>query len=91
MKLATLRGEGPDGRLVVVSRDGLRWLPADLVAPTLQVALEDWNSVSRRLKQLSKALEAGQGEALDASLLGRSPLRAPGNGWTDRHSRPTAP
>jgi fumarylacetoacetate (FAA) hydrolase len=67
MKLATLRGKGPDGRLVVVSRDGLRYLPA--AAPTLQAALEDWNNVLGPLKQLSDALEAGQGEALEASLL----------------------
>jgi fumarylacetoacetate (FAA) hydrolase len=69
MKLATLRGAGPDGRLVVVSRDGVRCLPADRVAPTLQQALENWNSVLGPLQQLSEALEAGQGEALDVSLL----------------------
>ena len=69
MKLATLRGAGPDGRLVVVSRDGLRCLPAAAVARTLQEALEDWNDVLGKLKPLGEALEAGQGEALDASLL----------------------
>jgi fumarylacetoacetate (FAA) hydrolase len=69
MKLATLRSKGPDGRLVVVSRDGLRWLPADPVARTLQEALDNWNSVFGPLQQLSEGLEAGQGDALDASLL----------------------
>ena len=67
MKLATLRGEEPDGRLVVVSRDGRRGLPADPIARTLQQALEDWSNVSGKLKQLSEALEAGQGQALDAA------------------------
>jgi fumarylacetoacetate (FAA) hydrolase len=69
MKLATLRGAGPDGRLVVVSRDGLRCLPAAAVARTLQEALEDWNKVFAKLKPLGETLEAGQGEAVDASLL----------------------
>jgi len=69
MKLATLRGDGPDGRLVVVSRDGSRCLSAAPVASTLQEALDDWNSVSARLTPLSHAVDAGQGEAFDASLL----------------------
>ncbi|MGZ6016011.1 MAG: fumarylacetoacetate hydrolase family protein, partial [Phenylobacterium sp.] len=87
MKLATLRGGGPDGRLVVVSRDGLRCLPADQAAPTLQAALEDWNSVSARLKQLSEALESGQGEALDTSLLA-APLPRSWQ-WLDGSAFPT--
>jgi fumarylacetoacetate (FAA) hydrolase len=69
MKLATLRSTGPDGRLVVVSRDGSRWLPAESVARTLQEALDDWNRVAPRLRQLGEAVEAGQGQALDASQL----------------------
>ena len=87
MKLATLRGDGPDGRLVVVSRDGLRCLPADPAAPTLQRALEGWDSVSGRLKQLSQALEAGQGDALDASLLAAPLPRA--WQWLDGSAFPT--
>jgi fumarylacetoacetate (FAA) hydrolase len=69
MKLATLRGPGPDGRLVVVSRDGRRCLSAAAVARTLQEALDDWNNVVGGLKSLAEALEAGQGEALDGSVL----------------------
>ena len=41
MKLASLKG-GRDGRLVVVSHDLSRYLPADGVAGTLQQALDDW-------------------------------------------------
>jgi len=87
MKLATLRGEGPDGRLVVVSRDGLRCLPARAIAPTLQAALEDWDSVSGRLKALSEALDAGQGEALEASVLA-APLPRSWQ-WLDGSAFPT--
>ena len=87
MKLATLRGEEPDGRLVVVSRDGHRGLPADLIARTLQQALEDWNNVSGKLKQLSEALEAGQGQALEASQLAAPIPRA--WQWLDGSAFPT--
>ena len=87
MKLATLRGPGPDGRLVVVSRDGLRSLPADSIARTLQQALEEWNSVAARLKQLSEALQRGEGEALDASLL-TAPLPRTWQ-WLDGSAFPT--
>ena len=87
MKLATLRSEGPDGRLVVVSRDGLRWLSADVAARTLQEALNDWNGVVRRLQQLGEAVETGQGEALDASLLAAPLPRA--WQWLDGSAFPT--
>ncbi len=40
MKLASLKS-GRDGRLVFVFRDLSRFLPADQVAPTLQVALDN--------------------------------------------------
>ncbi len=87
MKLATFRGEGPDGRLVVVSRDGLRWLPADPVARTLQQALEDWNRVAGRLQQISDALQSGAGEALEARLLA-APLARTWQ-WLDGSAFPT--
>ena len=59
MKLASLRS-GRDGRLVVVSRDLERAVPADAIAPTLQVALDDWASTAPRLEALSKRLDSGQ-------------------------------
>ena len=58
MKLASLAG-GRDGRLVVVSRDLSRMLPADGVAPTLQAALDDWDRCAPQLAALAAALEAG--------------------------------
>lgn len=87
VKLATLRSEGPDGQLVVVSRDGLRWLSADSVARTLQEALNDWNGVVVGLKKLSEALETGRGEALDARLLAAPLPRA--WQWLDGSAFPT--
>ena len=59
MKLASLRS-GRDGRLVVVSRDLERAVPADAIAPTLQAALDDWTATAPRLEALSKRLDSGQ-------------------------------
>ena len=59
MKLASLKG-GRDGRLVVVSRDLSRCTDASAIAPTLQAALDDWDSVSPKLKDIAGALETGR-------------------------------
>lgn len=59
MKLATLAGNSPDGRLVIVSRDLTRAVAADPVAPTMQAAIERWDMVERDLRALADALEAG--------------------------------
>ena len=58
MKLASLRS-GRDGELVVVSRDLVRAVRAQDVAPTLQRALDDWARAAPELQQLADALEAG--------------------------------
>lgn len=58
MKLATLR-DGRDGRLVVVSRDLTRYVDAADVAPTLQVALDDWRHAGTALAALAEPLESG--------------------------------
>jgi fumarylacetoacetate (FAA) hydrolase len=57
MKLATLKGGGRDGTLVVVSRDLARAAAVPEVAPTLQQALDDWASVAPRLAERAAALE----------------------------------
>jgi fumarylacetoacetate (FAA) hydrolase len=58
MKLASLKG-GPDGRLVVVSRD-LAWcVGAEPIAPTLQAALDDWERCEPLLRGLAQSLENG--------------------------------
>ncbi len=55
MKLASLKG-GRDGRLVVVSED-LAWCAdAAHIAPTLQVALDDWATVEPQLRLLAEDL-----------------------------------
>ena len=58
MKLASLKG-GRDGRLVVVSQD-LAWCAdASAIAPTLQAALDDWETAEPLLRGLAESLEHG--------------------------------
>jgi fumarylacetoacetate (FAA) hydrolase len=64
MKLASL-ADGRDGRLVVVSRDLARMLPATGVAPTLQAALDGWEACAPQLAALAADLEAGAGSPFD--------------------------
>lgn len=60
MKLASLKTEGRDGRLVVVSRDLKQCVTAADVASTLQQALDNWDAVEPRLRELSEWLNAGK-------------------------------
>jgi fumarylacetoacetate (FAA) hydrolase len=62
MKLATLRNDQKDGRLVVVSRDLKRSVDAGAIAPSLLAAVETWTSSSPRLLVLYERLNAGQAE-----------------------------
>src|SRR5689334_17120171 len=62
MKLATLRNGARDGRLIVVRRAGDAYVDAGDAAPTLQAALDQWETVAPRLRALSRSLEQG-GEA----------------------------
>src|SRR5271166_1437085 len=59
MKLASVRNEGPDGSLVVVSRDLKSIAHAAHIAPNLQNALERWEDVSPGLQMLYDDLNAG--------------------------------
>lgn len=59
MKLATLSNGRPDGQLVVVSADLARCVAAGRIAPTLQAALDDWNTHAPALAALSAQLDAG--------------------------------
>ena len=80
MKLASLKS-GRDGRLLVVASDLEQAVAADAVAPTLQVALDDWSNAAPRLQELSDALNAGRADgafALDQAALCRS------EGWLAR-------
>ncbi len=59
MRLVTLRGTGPDGRLAVVSRD----LSSCVFAPepfcTMQGALERWSEAEPALRALSRVIDEG--------------------------------
>jgi fumarylacetoacetate (FAA) hydrolase len=68
MRLATLPGSGPDGRLVVVSRDGAYAVAATSVAATLLEALGRWDAAEPALRGLAETVEderAPEREALD--------------------------
>lgn len=71
MKLATLRTDARDGRLLVVKKDLSAWTDAAAVAPTLQAALDDWERVEPKLRALAADLEAGRAPAMpyDATKL----------------------
>ena len=56
MKLASLK-HGRDGRLVVVSKDITRYCAADNIAPTLQAALDDWETTAPKLEALYRDVE----------------------------------
>src|SRR4249919_3516088 len=57
MKLGSLKEGGRDGTLIVVSKDLRRAVRATGIAPTMQRALEDWQSVAPRLAALAEVLE----------------------------------
>lgn len=61
MKLASLKG-GRDGRLVIVSKDLTRCIDVAGVAPTLQAALDDWDTLSPALVSIAAGLERGEGD-----------------------------
>ena len=69
MKLATMTSDGPDGELVVVSRDGERFLHAPDRWPTLQCAIDDWASAAGDLAGMSAFLDGGEGLPLDQARL----------------------
>jgi fumarylacetoacetate (FAA) hydrolase len=59
MKLATLKGGGRDGTLVVVSRDLTQCQPVPEIARTLQAALDDWERAAPQLAEVYAALNNG--------------------------------
>jgi fumarylacetoacetate (FAA) hydrolase len=60
VRVATLKDGTRDGRLAVVRKDGAALATADGIARTLQAALEDWDRVAPRLRQLADALDGGR-------------------------------
>ena len=60
MKLATLRSAHRDGTLVVIRRDGAVYASASAIAPNLQAALDDWDTLLPKLRALSADVDAGR-------------------------------
>lgn len=63
MRLATVRNGSPDGELVVVSRDGARYLSASGLS--MLGAVERWTEVEPSLLRLAVLLDAGEGGRFD--------------------------
>ena len=86
MKLASIK-HGRDGRLVVVSRDLERYLPAEEIASTLQGALDDWQTARPALQAITDKVDAGEGlpfdEAACASPLPRAYQWADGSAYVN--------
>mgnify|MGYP001240520559 CR=1 FL=1 len=73
MKLATLKNGARDGQLIVVSKDNKRYFEAK--CPTLQTALDNWDSESPKLNDIFSKLNADSksGKPVDETKL-HSPL-----------------
>src|ERR1700733_9941031 len=71
MKLASLRGTGRDGKLVIVARALERCIAVPDIAPTLQAALDRWAEVEPLLRAV-----ATQFESVGAPRAQRFDLRA---------------
>lgn len=76
MKLATLKSAGRDGVLVVVSRDLATCQRVPKIAATLQFALDNWDAVAPRLRNVYADLNDGSALAVEPFLesLCHSPL-----------------
>ncbi len=68
MKLATAENNLPDGKLVVVSKDGSRYLEPDGFS-TLQQALENWDQASQECRALADMLDKEKGYSTDSLKL----------------------
>lgn len=90
MKLATLKSKNSkDGELVLVSRDGQKYVSATDIAPNLLNAIENWTTVESQLRQRSDQLNSGRVAGLQtvthpgifASALPRTWLFADGSAF----------
>lgn len=66
MKLASLKTGGRDGSLIVVGRDLTNYVSAAEIAPTLQLALDDWQQTAPRLNALYAELNQGSCDGIQA-------------------------
>ncbi|MBE9548412.1 MAG: fumarylacetoacetate hydrolase family protein [Proteobacteria bacterium] len=74
MKLASLKQGGRDGSLVIVSRELDGYISAASIAPTMQAALDNWDTAAPLLNALSEQLNAGE---VDSTPLNIEALAAP--------------
>ena len=65
MKLGSLKEGGRDGTLIVVSRDLARAVKATGIAPTMQRALEEWESTAPRLNSIYEVLNLSPAETIN--------------------------
>jgi fumarylacetoacetate (FAA) hydrolase len=59
MKLASLKGPGRDGTLLIVNSGLTRAVKADGIAPTMQHLLENWDALYLRMIDAAESLECG--------------------------------
>ncbi len=62
MKLATIKNATADGRLIVVSADGTRFLPSKKFQ-TMQQVIENWGQASEELNSIADQLVSGAGDS----------------------------
>ncbi|KKO50027.1 2-keto-4-pentenoate hydratase [Arsukibacterium sp. MJ3] len=76
MKLASLKNNTRDGKLVVVSRDLSRCVAVPAVAATLQQLLDNWDTLASKANAVYQALNSGKvaGEIAFDSSQAESPL-----------------
>jgi fumarylacetoacetate (FAA) hydrolase len=56
MKLATLNDVTRDGQLIVVNKHGTRGVTVESIAKTMQLALDDWENIAPKLKEVYEDL-----------------------------------
>ena len=66
MKLASLKSGGRDGELAVVDRDLKRAVTVPDIAPTMQVALENWSRTAPKLGEVYDRLQSGDLQGMAA-------------------------
>ena len=69
MKLATLKDGSRDGKLVLVTKDLTRCVAVPEISATLQGALDSWEAVAPKLRDIAEKLESdtSRGEKFDES------------------------
>lgn len=75
MKLASLKSQSKDGKLIIVSQDNKMAVQPKGIADTLRQAIEDWANTKTKLQILYKKLNAG--ELPDSFNLDVSKLHSP--------------